>query len=117
MKFLNEDAYLGNRVMPSASVEDLLRARDDNRGRNRSHNSTYKTLAKDAVQIFVKVYGANKYESELFALASQQLSENKIEFFSLFWSLFWGGSYISPKTKSENFRTSFRLGFGRCHAS
>ena len=28
--------------------------------------------------------------------------------FSAFWSLFWGGSYISPKTKSENFRTAFR---------
>lgn len=56
--------------------------------------------------------------------------------FSAFWSLFLGGSYISPKTKSENFglrrypcfywvktrlvrktprfRTSFRLGFSRC---
>lgn len=83
VRFLNEDDYLDGRVMPFASVEDLLRARDDNRGRNRSNNSTYMTLTKDTVQIFAKVYGANKYESELFALASQQLSKNKIELFEI----------------------------------
>lgn len=83
VRFLNEDDYLDNRVMPFASVEDLLRARDDNRGRNRSNNSTYMTLTKESVQIFAKVYGANKYESELFALASQQLSKNKIELFEI----------------------------------
>ena len=83
VRFLNEDDYLDGRVTPFVSVEDMLRARDDNRGRNRSNNSTYMTLTKESIQIFAKVYGANKYESELFALASQQLSKNKIELFEI----------------------------------
>jgi hypothetical protein len=83
IRFLNQDEYLDDRIVPFASVEDLLRARDVNRGRNRSNNSTYITRTDDAVQIFAKVYGANKYESELLALASRKLTASKIELYEI----------------------------------
>lgn len=82
VKFLNPEC-LSNPIKPFLTVEDLIRARDENRGRNHSNNSTYMTLDGDAVQIFAKVYGANKYESEMFALASQRITNGKIELFQI----------------------------------
>ena len=83
IRFLNQDDYLDRRVVPFASVEDMIRAREENRSRNGGNNSTYVTLDDNAVQIFAKVYGANKYESELFALASQKLTDSKIELYEI----------------------------------
>ena len=83
VRFLNQDEYFDNRIVPFVSVEDMLRAREENRGRNRGNNSTYMTLAGSVVQIFAKVYGANKYESELFALASHKLTRSKIELYEI----------------------------------
>lgn len=84
IQFLNQDAFLDDPIIPFSSVEDLVRAREDNRGKNRGNKSTYVTLGRDgAVQIFAKVYGANKYESELLALASKKLTKSKIELFEI----------------------------------
>jgi len=83
VRFLNQDDYFDDRIVPFSSIEDLVRARDANRGRNRSNNSTYITLGSNCVQIFAKVYGANKYESELFALASRKLTAAKIELYEI----------------------------------
>lgn len=83
VRFLNQEDYLKNRIVPFASVEDMLLARETNRGKNSGNNSTYMTLTGDIVQIFAKVYGANKYESELFALASHKLTKSKIELYEI----------------------------------
>ncbi len=83
VQFLNQSDFLENSITPFASVEDIIRAREENRGKKKSNNSTYMTLDGDKVQIFAKVYGANKYESELFALASHNLTNSKIELFQI----------------------------------
>lgn len=83
IQFLNQENYLEGPITPFASVEDIIRAREENRGKNSANNSTYMTLEGDTVQIFAKVYGASKYESELFALASRKLTNSKIELFQI----------------------------------
>ena len=44
------------------TIEDMMRARDENRGTNRSNNSTYISKNEDGVyEAYCKTYGASKY--------------------------------------------------------
>lgn len=78
--FLNQEEFLDKPIQPFISVEDLVRARDVNRQRNRSNNSTFVTVdGNRTVQIYAKVFGASKYESELLALSLLNITEAQIE--------------------------------------
>lgn len=60
------------------SIEDMMRARDENRGTNRSNNSTY--ISKNErgnYEAFCKTYGASKYESSLICYAMSQIIGHK----------------------------------------
>ena len=52
------------------TIEDMMRARDENRGTNKSNNSTY--ISKNEYgeyEAYCKTYGASKYESSLICYA------------------------------------------------
>jgi len=85
--FLNAKERLDDPLRPFSTVEDLRRARDANRLSNRSNNSTFITVdGARAVQIYAKVYGASKYESELLALSLRNITKREktpIEIFEI----------------------------------
>ena len=81
--FMNEDV-LSNKILPFISAEDLIAARDANRSRNSSNNSTYITYAENHImQLYGKVYGANKYESFFLCMELFNIYEKKIEFYEI----------------------------------
>ena len=48
------------------TIEDMMRAREENRGTNKSNNSTYISKNEDGdYEAYCKTYGASKYESSL----------------------------------------------------
>lgn len=52
------------------TIEDMMRARDENRGINKSNNSTYISKNEDGeYEAYCKTYGASKYESSLICYA------------------------------------------------
>ena len=52
------------------TIEDMMRARDRNRGTNSSNNSTYISINEDGeYEAYCKTYGASKYESSLLCYA------------------------------------------------
>lgn len=69
--FLNISDIYG--VEPYQSIDQFISDRDVNKKANRSNNSSYITKDKGVVQIYAKVYGANKYESTLFGIAASKL--------------------------------------------
>jgi hypothetical protein len=82
--FLNETLYLSRVYQPFNSITDIIINRDANRGRNRGNASTYAAIDEtDALQIFGKTYGANKYETILLTLAFNNVSEYPIEVYEI----------------------------------
>lgn len=56
------------------TIEDMMRARDENRGTNRSNNSTYICKNEDGkYEAYCKTYGASKYESSLICYAMSMI--------------------------------------------
>lgn len=56
------------------TIEDMMRARDENRGTNRSNNSTYISKNEDGeYEAYCKTYGASKYESSLICYAMSMI--------------------------------------------
>lgn len=57
-------------VSSFVTIEDMMRARDENRRINRSNNSTYISKNEDGdYEAYCKTYGASKYESSLICYA------------------------------------------------
>jgi predicted restriction endonuclease len=84
IKFLNGTEYLSRPLRSFNSVEDIILARNVNRERNQSNNSSYVTKGGNhVIQIYGKTYGANKYETTLFCVAFSRLSNNKIELYQI----------------------------------
>lgn len=84
IEFLNDNKFLGQPVVPFNSVEDLSRARDENRSRNRGNRSSYITVGENgSVEVYAKTYGANKYESTLFGMALARLSNGDINIYQI----------------------------------
>ena len=82
--FMNAESYLSSPVVAFNSVADLTLARDANRSRNRSNNSSYITTGEDrSVQIYAKTYGANKYESTLLGMALSRLTDECIDMYQI----------------------------------
>jgi len=70
VRFLNDEIFLGAKIVPFASLDDLIAARKLNKARNASNNATYITrLDRDVAQVFGKTFGANKKESTLISFA------------------------------------------------
>lgn len=56
------------------TIEDMMRAHDENRGTNKSNNSTYISKNDDGeYEAYCKTYGASKYESSLICYAMSML--------------------------------------------
>ena len=84
IEFLNADSFFGTEILPFNTVDDLIMARNLNRGRNKSNNSTYVTISdKRNPQIYGKTYGASKYETTLFAVALSRLTNRLIELYEI----------------------------------
>jgi hypothetical protein len=83
VEFLNADAFLGKNVIEFKTIDDIIEARNTNKGLNSSNNPTYITRStKNITQIYGKTYGANKKESTLLCLAAAQLSQ-KVELYEI----------------------------------
>ncbi|KAF5032168.1 hypothetical protein DSECCO2_620090 [anaerobic digester metagenome] len=84
IEFLNADSFLGTKILPFSTVEDIIAVRNLNRGRNKSNNSTYVTISDKRVpQIYGKTYGASKYETTLFAVALSKITNKLIELYEI----------------------------------
>ena len=84
VEFLNENDFLTSIIQSFTAVDDIITARDMNRGRNRSNQSTYLTRGSDnTIQIYGKTYGASKYETTLLCLALSKIATNKIELYEI----------------------------------
>jgi len=82
--FLNHAEYLSQPLNPFISVEDVIAARNINKERNQSNNSSYVTKGDNhIIQIYGKTYGANKYETTLFCIAFSRISNNQIELYQI----------------------------------
>ena len=83
IQFLNIDSYSPYAIYPYRSVDDFIDDRNDNRSSNRGNNSSFVTRTADRIQIYAKVYGANKYESTIIAIALSQISLLPIDLFAV----------------------------------
>ena len=83
VEFLNEGKFLKQKISPFNTVDDVIAARDKNKGRNKSNNSTNLTRSsKGITQIFGKTYGASKKETVLICLAVSRLA-SQIELYEI----------------------------------
>ena len=68
--FLNADNVLTHKIKAFSSIEDIIFNRKNNSERNKGNNSTYITKSgANSIDIYGKVYGANKYESSMLCYA------------------------------------------------
>ena len=78
--FLNADVALRQRILAFSSIEDIIFNRRNNSEKNQSNNSTYITKSGvDTIDIYGKVYGANKYESSMMCYALSVLHHESQE--------------------------------------
>ena len=83
-EFLNESIGLSNQINPFSSIEDIILHKNHIREHKINNNSTYITKDSNGViQIFGKLYGANKYETTLLSLALHKIASSKIELFEI----------------------------------
>lgn len=81
---LNYSEHLSKAVRPFNSVEDIVAAKNELRGRNRGNKSTYVTKDENGtLQIYGKTYGANKYETTLLCVAISRLSSEPVELYEI----------------------------------
>lgn len=84
VKFLNIDRHVKADIMPFASADDVIAAKEKLRARSKGNKSTYVTKSSDGVvQVYGKTYGANKYESTLLCLALLKIAPSGIELFEV----------------------------------
>ena len=84
--FLNANIFLHHSIQPFTSIDDIILTRERNTATNRGNNSTYITKSGiNAIDIYGKVYGANKYETSLlcYAVSVLQQGAQKITLYEL----------------------------------
>lgn len=82
--FINEELLEPFTIQPFQTVEDIILAKNNIRVRNSGNNSSYITKsAEDVIQVFGKLYGANKYETSLLCIALYRVTNNSIELFEI----------------------------------
>ncbi len=73
-KFLNTPPDIGE-IEPFVSIDDIIRARKENRERNSGNNATYlEKINAHEYEIFGKTYGANKYDTSLICYAVSKIA-------------------------------------------
>lgn len=73
--FLNVPSTLAGQITAFSSIDDIIRARKENRDRNSGNNAIY--IIKNGpyeYEIFGKTYGANKYDTSLICYAISKLA-------------------------------------------
>jgi len=84
VKFLNEDEYLDQQILPFITPEDIIAHKDKMRSRNPANKSTYITRSSDnKLQIFGKTYGANKYETTILCIAISEIAASEVELYEI----------------------------------
>lgn len=83
VRFLNIAQYYHEPIMAYRNVDDLIIDRRDNQGGNSSNNSSYVSKSSDAIQIYAKTFGANKYESTLMAIAISHIADRPVELYNI----------------------------------
>lgn len=83
VRFLNIAQYYHEPVTAYHNVDDLIIDRRDNQGVNSSNNSSYVSKSSDAIQIYAKTFGANKYESTLMAIAISHIADRPVELYNI----------------------------------
>lgn len=82
--FINEELLEPYTIQPFQTVEDIILAKNNIRGRNSGNNSSYITQsADDVIQVFGKLFGANKYETSLLCIALYRVTNTNIELFEI----------------------------------
>lgn len=82
--FLNAQSVLKHKIIPFNSIEDVITARQINKGRNRSNNSTNVTKGSDgAIEVYAKTYGANKKEAALLCIVASRLAHDSMRLFEI----------------------------------
>lgn len=77
-KFLNIDDFIDSQIVPFNSLDDMIYSRNNNKDKNKANNSSYITKSnKLEIDIYGKVYGANKYETSLMAYAASYVANYK----------------------------------------
>ncbi len=74
--FMNVPPSLAGRIQEFASIDDIIRARRENREKNSGNRAAY--IVKNApheYEIFGKTYGANKYATSLICYAMSRLAD------------------------------------------
>ena len=83
VQFLNITQYYHQEILAYDNVDDLIIDRRDNQGGNSSNNSSYVSKSPDAIQIYAKTFGANKYESTLMAVAIAHIADRPVELYNI----------------------------------
>ena len=81
--FLNLLDYYPAGINAFESIDELINERNDNKGTNRSNNSSFISKTSDKVQIYAITYGANKYESTLLAIAAAAITDRPIDLYNI----------------------------------
>jgi len=81
--FLNEEKNLSISITPFSSFQDIMLHKSLIRNKNKANNSSYITKTNNTIQIYGKLYGANKYETILLSLALHQVSKLNLKLFEI----------------------------------
>lgn len=75
---------LTHQIASYISVEDIILGKNNIRGNNPANKSTYITKSSnEIIQIFGKLYGANKYETVLICYALNEVTDNQIKVYEI----------------------------------
>lgn len=73
--FINVPQYLQGKIKAFSTIDDIIRARKENGGRNPANNATHIVrTGPHEIEIYGKTYGANKYETSLICYAISKLA-------------------------------------------
>ena len=77
-EFINVPDNLSDKIQGFASIDDIIRARKENRDKNSGNNATY--IVKNDLheyEIYGKTYGANKYDTSLICYAVSKIASSQ----------------------------------------
>jgi HNH endonuclease len=84
VNLINLSGRVSSPIQPFASPDDIIIHKERLRGRARGNKSTYVTRSvDDAVEIYGKTYGANKYETTLLCMALAKISSSAVRLYEV----------------------------------
>lgn len=81
--FLNLLDFYPAGIRAFENIDELIDERNNSRKTHKSNNSSFISKTSDKVQIYAKTYGANKYESTLFAIAAAAITDRPIDLYNI----------------------------------